>query len=708
MLGSNCNVVPSNNTKSCIEIRDWDVSPQNKGCIKYKGKYYVNLVTGNTSKPDEGLLSGTYAVGSSDYCDIIRYHSINQQTCNESSAFIKFFTGIEEYSNCNESTVFDCGEFVIFKTKDGTYELNQSLISNNDRHPHDRTAWKNHGVFTNILKNILNGDTGHSLTIPYWTPCNSGANCQPLYNKRNCTVEKIVNGSVDECGNPLYDELIFVSIGDKNIDQPSVGAAKDVPTWEGPYTECEFFSRPVTVNKNGDLHYPGDESTRLCSIGCDEIDGKGIVWKKNTLGEYELSLGQLGIDRFGNPVMAGSCLVTCSSEIKVVSIDDSKPGVTTITLSDGTVINGPEVDNDVKVSSFTQNNGLLTITLSDGTIFTATLPPPLADNYVTGLSISPTGLVTAYRNNGLPPLTSQIIFPVIPPDSYVTSISVSPTGLITVSRNNGLPPLTSQITFPVIPPDSYVTGISVSPTGLITVSRNNGLPPLTSQITFPVIPPDSYVTGISVSPTGLITVSRNNGLPPLTSQITFPAVVQPSITDLGSSVNNDAGSISITSSDGNDTSFVIDNAAMFPSAWVRVGTTNNQGVSGDKPPNVSLSTGKANLYGGFSFDANGHLVVPKSGVYRFMYRVAAIANLQTLYTTGSRLLCKLMINGVQFSQLIEDDYSGTHSGEELNDFREHIAELNKGDTITIVTAEETAGHWLDAYDITINFISRNN
>ena len=130
-------------------------------------------------------------------------------------------------------------------------------------------------------------------------------------------------------------------------------------------------------------------------------------------------------------------------------------------------------------------------------------------------------------------------------------------------------------------------------------------------------------------------------------------------------------------------------------------------MSGDKPPNVSLSTGKANLFGGFAFDANGHLVVPKTGVYRFLYRVASIAQQQILYPNGQRLLCKLMISGTQFSQIIEDDHTGIHTGEEMNDFREHIAVLNKGDTITIVTAEETAGHWLDAYDITIDFISGN-
>lgn len=562
-------------------------------------RYFINNVPGNIDNPDYGLMNGSYSGGYTSFCDLVRHVAANQSNqCGSSSTceteIISFFSSIQNYENCADGQYFDCGDFVVFYDKrNKTNTLLQSLIKDNERHPDDRGAWKSHGTIDNILKNIFDESGGHQVTLPYWEPCNSGGNCASVYNKDVCVIERIPNGKHDSCGNPLYDELIFTSLENKNTDQPSIGAAKTPPTWDGPYTDCEYFNRPVTVNKNGDLHYPGDSDTRLCSIGCNEIDNKGIVWKKNADNKMELTLGQIGVDRNGKPVMAGACLVTCNTAVTVTAIDDSKPGTTSITLSDGTVISGPEVDNDVKVSGFSQNGGQLTITMTDGSTFTTTLP--------------------------------------------ATS--------------------------------------------------------------------DGYVTAISINNSGMVTLTRNNGLPQLTAQIVFPAVAAPSITNLGSSVNNETGEVTVTSSDGTPTKFRIDAPEMFPSAWVRVGTTNNKGVNGDKPPNVSLTAGKSNLFGGFGYNAAGHLVVPKNGVYNIMYRVAVIGQMQGLYPAGQRCVCKLMIDSTMFSQLIEDDHSGTHIGEELNDFREHIIPLDKGATISISTAEETATHWLDAYDIVISFQS---
>lgn len=178
-----------------------------------------------------------------------------------------------------------------------------------------------------------------------------------------------------------------------------------------------------------------------------------------------------------------------------------------------------------------------------------------------------------------------------------------------------------------------------------------------------------------------------------------------SITNLSQEPNYNNGTIQINSSDGADTVIDICDARHWPSAWARVGTTNNQGANGDKPPNVSLNDGKSHLTGGFTYNGSGHFVVPKNGTYRVMYRPAVIATQQILYPNGNRCLVKLMINGVQFSQLIMQDHTGIHTGEELNDFRDHDIALSAGDTVTINVAEESAGHWLDAYDLKLQFIN---
>lgn len=283
MLGSNCKVSQNLHTKSCIEIKDWNTSPQSRGCIKYNNKYYINLVTGNTQKPDEGLLSGTYAVGSDDYCDIIKYHSDNKNTCEESATFMKFFNGIKEYSNCTEEDVFHCNDFIIFKNKNGEYELHQSLINNNDRHPHDREVWKNLGVFSNILKLIFDEADGKQLTIPYWEKC-KGKSCSSVYMKNQCVAERIETGKFDNCGNPIYDEFIFNSLVDDNIDQPSIGAEKETPTWDGPYTDCEWFNRQVGYTVNGDTISQGNNHILLSK---NDLCDSSFEWNDVESGQCE-------------------------------------------------------------------------------------------------------------------------------------------------------------------------------------------------------------------------------------------------------------------------------------------------------------------------------------------------------------------------------------------------------------------------------------
>ncbi|MDB4461449.1 hypothetical protein N9043_00715 [bacterium] len=554
MLGCNTNTPPAC-SQSCIKINDWSSSPQGLGCLVYKGKYYVNLLPGNMIKPDDGLLSGSYAVGSADYCAIIKYYSDNQDSCDQSSEFMKFFGGIKEYS-CIEDKTFDCDEFIIFKNDEGGYELIQSLIKNNKRHPHDRDSWKSLGDFSHILKFLFDDADGRQLTLRYWEECR-GKNCSTVYNNRDAVVERVENGEVDSCDNKLYDDLIYLSLKDCNTDKPSVGASLAVPTWQGPYTESEWFDRqvgftvngdpirqgdnhilvskddfceglewkevdqcegdcdpvlvnklcpvpigtdendvvitngsqsnllsetapcdkfewvdtesgscesdctpetirqfcpkPVGVDENGDVINNGSESelisihapyeplqwvdveTEDCLPDCEhptkkrltlcidkglhivesclEVlidatkglgfneDGSIFVKIKNGLGfteageievvpaddsiivdETGVKVGQIGVDRDGNPIMAGACLVTCDTDLHATAVADVGTQ-TTITLSNGTVVSGPRIDADDYVNTFTNTvnaDGSITVTITmlSGTVLTHTLPAP--------------------------------------------------------------------------------------------------------------------------------------------------------------------------------------------------------------------------------------------------------------------------------------------------------------------------------------------
>lgn len=139
-----------------------------------------------------------------------------------------------------------------------------------------------------------------------------------------------------------------------------------------------------------------------------------------------------------------------------------------------------------------------------------------------------------------------------------------------------------------------------------------------------------------------------------------------------------------------------------PSAWARVGTATNQKQSGDKPPS---SANKTLLTGGFKFDASGNLVVPKTGIYDGVFRVATIATEQKLYQNPYKLKVQLLVNGQVETQLIQDDYAGKTPGEELNDYRLPLLSLNAGDLVMVHTTDESSQNWLSAYDVKLVFVS---
>lgn len=186
----------------------------------------------------------------------------------------------------------------------------------------------------------------------------------------------------------------------------------------------------------------------------------------------------------------------------------------------------------------------------------------------------------------------------------------------------------------------------------------------------------------------------------------IPEIPEPSITDLDQEPDYETGKITIKSSDGRDTVIDVLDPKLWPSAYVRVAEPPNRGVSGHKPPSAGLIKGKATLSGGFAFNAAGNLVIPYPRRYRIQYRPAVIGEEQKLYPVGERCNMTVQLNGVDISTLKMDDHVGNHIGEEKNDIRFHHLDLKKGDVISVITEEETASHYLAAYDLDIFTLSR--
>lgn len=257
-----------------------------------------------------------------------------------------------------------------------------------------------------------------------------------------------------------------------------------------------------------------------------------------------------------------------------------------------------------------------------------------------------------------------------------------------------------RVNFPAPPTPVRIVAIDDSGTQT-TITLSDG-----TVISGPEIDKDdyvvSYVKTVNAAGESILTITMKSGA---THQVTLPASTAASITDLTNAPNYENGTIQINSSDGADTVLDITHPNFWPAAWVRVGDAQNKGVNGDKPPGQAQTStnAKINLKGGFYFNAAGHLVFPKDGAYWTQYRPAVIADGKILYPNGFRNLTQLMINGVRFSQLIMDDHIGTTPGEELNDYRRHLIDFKKGDTLTINTEEDSPAHYLDAYDLNIEF-----
>lgn len=111
----------------------------------------------------------------------------------------------------------------------------------------------------------------------------------------------------------------------------------------------------------------------------------------------------------------------------------------TVNATQGTdsYVTGITIDNSTGVVTLTRNNGLPNLTAN-------IVPNPVV---VAGSNVTVTPTTGA---NGVITYTVAASGGATPVDSYVTGITISPAGLVTLTRNNGLPNLTAQIQYPAV------------------------------------------------------------------------------------------------------------------------------------------------------------------------------------------------------------------------------------------------------------------
>lgn len=303
-----CELTPKEN----VMINKWQPDKKHPvGCYEYRGFYWINLVKDNTDRPDVGVGEGTYK-GAFSLCSLISYlselevkkHESNVKHCKvcgedlpkpnpccdddettecpcpethnceedckdyidslikQYKYLIDYFFSLEEWK---ESKTYNCDEFVIFDGK-----IIQSIISDNDQHPHNKKAWKELGTFTDILKHTFSDESGMKLSIPYWKECNK-PNCKPLVNKGSCYAVKVKKldkdgkPEIDDCNEIIYENKIFVSLVDCNSDSPLVGTNKFPKTWDGGFTLCEYLNRPIGYTLNNEPIYSLDKKILITS-----------------------------------------------------------------------------------------------------------------------------------------------------------------------------------------------------------------------------------------------------------------------------------------------------------------------------------------------------------------------------------------------------------------------------------------------------------
>lgn len=376
-----------------VKINKWTDGAQQIGCFEYCGFYYINMITGNTERPDLGAGTGSYK-GGYDLCGLIAQVakmqipdapdapmpcpvsqkepevSEDQKIINSFvNSFMGFVDGITQY---DPEAEYSCNDWAIFEGA-----LNKSLIDENSRHPHDKDSWKSYGNIAGILTVMFDELSGHQVTLPYFDACGDEGCVRP-YGLGACVVVKtrakdqLGNPVLDNCGNPVFDELIHTSLVENNITDPVSGSVADPTTWSKGMTACEYFNRPVGADENGNPIKPDGKG---CYISC-EAPLSPLMW----------------------------VYTDAQGDIVTVPEGQEPPEGTIKRLTTG---GGAATDTNTTYTHSIAGN-VLTLTGSDGTTDNVTLPTGTgADGVVTGASVAGNTL-TLTRSNGLADVTATL------------------------------------------------------------------------------------------------------------------------------------------------------------------------------------------------------------------------------------------------------------------------------------------------------------
>lgn len=323
---------------------------------------------------------------------------------------------------------------------------------------------------------------------------------------------------------------------------------------------------------------------------------------------YSIAVNKIGVDRNGDDVLAGDCLVTCATDIFASKIDDTGT-TTTITLNNGSTITSPETDENTYVTGFAIVGDVATITMSDGTNHVSNITHPAfpADIYVTGFTIAGDDATVALSNG----------------DTFTQTIT-HPAGTVNVNLTDAtIDPVAETITYTFSDGTSFV---KPHPAGSID----------TKSVV--VAGENTTVTSTVAGDTTTYTVNAAGG-----------GGGSSSITDITHTYDNDTGYLTVASSDGTESAPQNSHESdMYPSMQFKCKIPTATDTSTTTPalnpiPLASIGN-RSNAYGsGWNLAAGGTWTVPKTGIwlvdFRTLYNAVAGSGASDEYTV------RLNVNG---------------------------------------------------------------
>lgn len=582
------------------------------------------------------------------------------------------FFNLRAFSEADQP--YACNDWVVFQEK-----AYKSRKPNNNRYPHDSECWDEIGLVSGLLDHLLSDNRAIDLSVAFYPECSNG--CVAMFDKGGCVIDKVPvlnedgTQKKDDCGQSVFELMIFTSLVDCNTDAPQEGASKEEQTWDGGYTVCAYLNRPVayTQDANEPDNWLKPEAPRnlKCVLDCSAPDGETIALAtKGTEGTHSTT--------------PGNKLRVIHDNESIVTTPDKGLEVAVI----GKDMAGQPVD---------VRNGpcfVTCATMGDGLTWDATAKKWIA-NLGKGVKFVQSKIQAAISNGLAFNGDNEIVAKAGNPSIVVDGDGIK-VGVIGVDRNGQ--PVNAGACLVTCSTDLHVIAINDAGTDTV-ITLSDG-----TVISGPEIDKDdyvvSYVKTTNAAGESILTITMKSGA---THQVTLPAGTASSITDLTNTPNYEAGTIQVNSSDGADTVLDITSPDMWPAAWVRAGGFTTEGGSGVKPPGQAIIDD--NLSGGFSYDAAGNLIIPKTGRWDTDFLVASIAQETKLYTGNQQLKIGLTINDVVVAARQQDDYTGHHSGEENVRPRIPILNLNKGDKVSVLTTEESPENRMVTYDIKLVFIS---